>query len=474
MAKDFNKTAGALGAEKTGGKLSGLLAEENEFDRRTLWRIGWWAAAALCAVVIAVLANQAALGWRRDHVSAADLARQAQLLQSLARETQSEQRQLASAIETLNNDRDRLYARVTVLEQGWDSMTGALAKPGSGQGSGSGANAAQAAAKQPQASAASVESQPSGSASSVQAPASSNGGSAVGQSATATSPTSPPAGALMVAPVATTASALPAWPQADSAKPGAGLAQSSPAGQVQGPASPSQGPSQLASNGPMPSSAASLVASKSAMGAPDPAAGKLVEPDKLAAADPDAAADGGSVKPADSAEAGAVPARKTEFAVDLGGANSLNGLRALWRGLSRTNKELATLRPIIIVKEGNTGLGMQLRLGAGPLADAAAAAKICANLAESQRACETTVYDGQRLAIRGDEADQSDAAKAAVPPMLTKPTYQQRRRAAPPGQQQQRHGAVREEPPAAAAPPPPAAAPPPAESSTLSSFFRRS
>jgi len=34
---------------------------------------------------------------------------------------------------------------------------------------------------------------------------------------------------------------------------------------------------------------------------------------------------------------------------------------------------LATLRPIIVVREGTTGLGMQLRLVAGPLSDAAAA-----------------------------------------------------------------------------------------------------
>jgi len=51
-------------------------------------------------------------------------------------------------------------------------------------------------------------------------------------------------------------------------------------------------------------------------------------------------------------------------------------------------------------EESTTGLGMQLRLVAGPLADAAAAAKICAALLESQRPCETTVFDGQRLAMK--------------------------------------------------------------------------
>ena len=56
---------------------------------------------------------------------------------------------------------------------------------------------------------------------------------------------------------------------------------------------------------------------------------------------------------------------------------------------SRSNAALATLRPIIVIKESNNGLGMQLRLVAGPLSDAAAAAKICAALIENERACET-------------------------------------------------------------------------------------
>jgi len=37
-----------------------------------------------------------------------------------------------------------------------------------------------------------------------------------------------------------------------------------------------------------------------------------------------------------------LPAQRTEFAVELGGANSVNGLRALWRGL-RSKAELAEL-----------------------------------------------------------------------------------------------------------------------------------
>ena len=74
--------------------------------------------------------------------------------------------------------------------------------------------------------------------------------------------------------------------------------------------------------------------------------------------------------------------------------------------LSKSNPEIAALRPIIMIKEGNTGLGMQLRLGAGPLINAAAAAKLCAGLAENDRHCETTVFDGQRLSMRGSEKGQ--------------------------------------------------------------------
>ena len=79
----------------------------------------------------------------------------------------------------------------------------------------------------------------------------------------------------------------------------------------------------------------------------------------------------------------------------------MNGLRALWRGLlkSRSNAPLAALRPIIVIKEGTNGLGMQLRLVAGPLNDAGAAAKICAVLTENKRPCETAIFDGQRLSL---------------------------------------------------------------------------
>src|SRR5579864_5365624 len=164
------------------------------------------------------------------------------------------------------------------------------------------------------------------------------------------------------------------------------------------------------------------------IGPPDPAAGKLIEPSSLpkivpSASMPEVAAV--TPKASDETEApspAAAPvlvASRTEFGVDIGGANSIPGLRALWRGLlkSRSNGALARLRPIIVIKENNNGLGMQLRLVAGPINDAAAAAKICASLTVSDRGCSTAVFEGQRLALGADEADKADVSR----PEATRP-----------------------------------------------------
>jgi hypothetical protein len=128
MAKDSDNLAGAFDTEGTGGVLSALLAEEDEFDRRTLWRLGTWAIASVGAVIVAILANQSPIGIRREQTVTADLARQSRQIEAAARETQNEARRLASAVEILNIDRDRLYSRISALEQGLDSVTGTISR----------------------------------------------------------------------------------------------------------------------------------------------------------------------------------------------------------------------------------------------------------------------------------------------------------------------------------------------------------
>ena len=355
MAKDSDHLAGAFETENTGGVLSGLLAEENEFDRSTLWRIGSWGVAAVAAVVVAVMASQTSLGWRRDQHAVADLARQAQQLQNLTRESQNETRRLSSAIDTLNSDRDRLYSRVTVLEQGLDSVTGAIVRQNS-------------ATAQPPAAlskpATTIEAQP------------------LAQNQ-ATAP--------MVAPVTTTVAPV--------------TTTVAPATTNVAPATTNVAP---ATTSTAPAAAPTVLAKADEPPAPDVTA-------SAASKEPDAS-DGASPN---------VAVQRTEFAVDVGGANSIGGLRALWRGLTKSYSELAALRPIIMVKESATGLGMQLRLAAGPLTDAAAAAKICAALVENQRTCEMTVFDGQRLAMNADE--QPPAAKPAPPPQQHRRGYYPKR-----------------------------------------------
>jgi hypothetical protein len=356
--------------ENTGGLLSGLLAEEEELDRRSLWRLGSWGVGTVAAVVIAVLANQSALRAHMDLVASDDLARQAQQLRTVARESQNETRRLASAVDTLNGDRDRLYTRITTLEQGLDSVTGSITKQNQ-------AMAAPQATAAP--SAALTPSVPADPPSVAQAPV---------QAA---------APAPAVAPVATTAVTT-------AEKPRAAIADAGPAAPVE-------------QTGSTPTPATPLMPAKSMMAPPDSAATKLIEPEKPASAVssepiPEVVA---SIAAGDTIEPDKLAIQRTQFGVDVGTANSLAGLRALWRGLLKSNSALAALQPVVAIREGNKGLGMQLRLVAGPLGDAATAARICASLLEGQRTCGTTVFDGQRLAMKPDEP------ASAIKPVSIKP-----------------------------------------------------
>jgi hypothetical protein len=540
VAKDSDQSAGSFGTENTGGGLAGFLAEENAYDRRALWRIGAWGAAAVVAVVVASMANQSSIGWRRDQLAAADLTRQAQQLQTVARESQNETRRLAAAIDTLNNDRDRLYSRVTVLETGLDSVTGAIARQ-------SAAGPAAAITPMPPATAPKTSVAPPTTAApaapavldSEPAPATQAAAPAIAPVATAAPAATPPA-ATVPAPEKPRMDLAKLEPKPEP-KPEARLepkiklelkpeakpeskpepksevrsksdpriepkieakteakseAKTEPRTEVkkaeaksdkvepkiepkteQAPAPTSHAAQAAPLAGPLapanasarpfaaitlvPPSATMATPSASMLGPPDPAAGKLIEPSKLvnAGASPAPVADAmASVTPKenDSSESASakLPVQRTEFAIELGGANSVNGLRALWRTV-RSNADLAELRPIMVIREGNTGLGMQLRLAAGPLHDAASAARICATLVEGGRSCETTVFDGQRLAMSADEVQPTGGK-----PVMSAVKSGSYRRNAP------RHAFTNE-------PPPPQQQPPqkPEASSSLSSMF---
>lgn len=94
-------------------------------------------------------------------------------------------------------------------------------------------------------------------------------------------------------------------------------------------------------------------------------------------------------------------ATRTEFAIDLGGEASIDGLRALWANVRGNHgAALEGLRPLVSVRDGVKAGTVELRLVAGPLANASAAARACALLQQKGVPCQTTIFDGQRLALR--------------------------------------------------------------------------
>ena len=321
------------------GWITRFLAEEDEFDGRSMWRLASWGVGSVGVLIVAILATRSPAAINRDQLASAELARQSQQVQWIARESQNKARELAAAVETLNGDRDRLYARVTVLEQGLDSVTGALAKP----------------------------------------------------SPAATLPSIPIA--ALAAPVQITAPMEPE--QIGPPRPTEAKAEAAPAPPKIAPvATAAPAPT------PAPSPAPAKPADQKAETPPEPA------PTVTAAVAPS--------EPAVTEAPQANVVRKTEFGVDLGSANSIEGLRAAWRSALKVySEQLTPLQPLIVVRERHDGLGMQLRLVAGPLSDAAEAAKLCAGfLTESNRPCETAVYEGQRLSMvseRQPEAKKSEA-----------------------------------------------------------------
>ena len=531
MAKNQKDLAESLLADDSPGWLTGFLADEDEFDRRALWRLASWGVGSVGAVIIAIMAHQSGIGLRHEQIAAADLASQSRQFQSIARTNESEAKRLASAIETLNGDRDRLFARMTALEQGLDSVTGSINRKSVTQ------SELPKTSSHNEAALSSPQAMPASSPVPDKAPPSQ-----------ATALPLPPAPAISPAAITTAAAALTAiasdapmksgtsktgaskaesskadlpradLPKADlsktapsktaeslpSASPSPAIAQAAtetviaktsaakPAAAKSSPtdspsansspakshpvisASPAVRPATDAAAAPMailPPAAENSPATKSSEVAEIPAAtpdpsgaqkdidsrggkdAKIVVASLPAIAETESA----SPPPAD------VPVAHTDFGVDLGSASSIKGLRALWHGVLKSDaKELASLRPIIVLKERTNGLGMQLRLVAGPLVDAAAAAKICAVLSENGRVCETAVFDGQRLALKEDARKDAGANDPSVTAQKPRSPRTSRHR-------HSRRTARVEEP--IPVPPPPVSPPP--KPSTFSSFFSR-
>jgi len=90
-----------------------------------------------------------------------------------------------------------------------------------------------------------------------------------------------------------------------------------------------------------------------------------------------------------------------EFGLDLGSATTVEALRTAWTAaLRRHGPLLEGLRPIVQMRERPRPGGMELRLIAGPVPNAAAAARLCVSMTAAGAICAPAVFEGQRLAVR--------------------------------------------------------------------------
>jgi hypothetical protein len=186
-------------------------------------------------------------------------------------------------------------------------------------------------------------------------------------------------------------------PAARATPPGA-IAQSAPPASVQAAAPPVE----LEPARPAPSHA--IRPSQITMVRPPPAP-KALKPNP-SPPPPAVAAKGpptqvGQIMPPANLPAADTAASKTEFAIDLGGEMSIDGLRARWANIKGNHgAALEGLRPLVSVREGAKPGTVELRLIAGPVTNAGDAAKVCASLQTKGIACRTTEFDGQKLSLR--------------------------------------------------------------------------
>jgi hypothetical protein len=298
---------------------------------QALVRLAGWGMAASVAMAVAVVIASSSGSQQRWNVVAAGLSRTAtakavkaeppgaaQLARLAA--TENEMRLLIEMVRSLNNDKERVLARLTAIEHNLDDVTGSIRR----------------------------------------------------QAATPPPP-----------PVAATPEPSQAAPQPQAAAP----------------ALPA--PEQT-----VPPEAPALAAP------PEPAApAASTEPAVSVASAP---------VPADAAEPEPARERQPLVGVDVGGASSFDGLRALWKSLTASHaEEFEGMHPVVSARESSKSRAAELRLVVGPIEDDEAARHICARLITSKRHCHPAAFGGGSLALTAPE-----------PP--SRPKSVPRRRASPP------------------------------------------
>jgi len=104
---------------------------DEPIEVRSLVRLGAWGAAATGALLFAVMAIQSENGLRR--MSGTSTAAATAQLTTRAQDLESNTKRLIESVRTLSSDRDRLLARVTVLERNLEDVTGSVGRIGNAQ-----------------------------------------------------------------------------------------------------------------------------------------------------------------------------------------------------------------------------------------------------------------------------------------------------------------------------------------------------
>jgi hypothetical protein len=90
-----------------------------------------------------------------------------------------------------------------------------------------------------------------------------------------------------------------------------------------------------------------------------------------------------------------------EYGADLGGAASIQALRARWAGMHSAHPQLFDgLTPTVALSPTSPASHAELRLVVGPMANADAATHLCASLNRYHLTCQPTIFAGQHLALQ--------------------------------------------------------------------------
>jgi hypothetical protein len=361
------------------------LIQTKPFDLRALLRLATWGCVAATALMLAVLS--AGMGTKHQAFAPSTATSQvpAATIALTTRQTEPDKatRQLSETVSGLTADRDLLVARIASLERNLEDVTGSI-KQQAAAGPASATVPAQTSVHAPTTAPA-----PAGAAAQASGPAPASG------LASAPKPLSAPAPApTATAPAPTPGSPSPPAPRGQTQPEKAMQTAAVPFAATPSPAAP---PGAIATSPPAP--------------AAPPAAAPPPTPLTRVANLPEAADPEGK-------------SRIVDFGLDVGGATTFDGLRALWNSVRNNSADLFDdLHPMVAVRE-NKSRGVDLRLVVGPIGSSEAATQMCATLLAARRFCQMTIFEGQPLpqasAVTEPDARRPPPAVPARPPTQAK------------------------------------------------------